>query len=485
MKSWRFSKPVREQVCPKDQPSNLTIFGFALTLWPLTIAQISLSFVAPYYSVSYGMGLAFIGMVLTIGRSLDVVADIGVAWASDRTKTRWGRRKPWVLAGLLLYVPGTLLLFLPPSSMTATRFVGAVMLFLMSWTMAFIPYLAQGTELSLDTAIKNRVNVAQSIVSLISLLLVFTVPLLLIDARAAPIRSAIAHYASGLIPSTWTDFLRAPAATGAKYYRRSMLVITILAMAPLIVTVPIYLLRVREASVALAKRAASVTSALKNPVFMRFASGYLLVMIGYLGKSSLLPFILTFCLGMPNSYLFFMMLMYMSSLVVTPLWLWLLQRLERLQCVMFAACIEAIGLGILFLTPSDNVGMTALAFVVMGLPGQTLLMVPYLIAADSADYSLWRTGAESRALHISLCSLIVKVGAVFAGVWVWLAGAVGFDPTKIVQSINVLRLIRLIGLGFPALFLLAGVIVMAGFPLNRRRHTAIQRRLARWRGVTG
>lgn len=462
----------------KSEPSALTIFAFSLTLWPLTIAQLSLAFVAPYYSQSYGLGLAFIGMVLTIGRLVDVAADIGVAWASDRTRTRWGRRKPWVVVGLLLYVPATLLLFIPPETMTGWRYVGTVALFFASWTMAFIPYLSQGTEISTDYAVKNRINVGQSAVMLVALLSAFSLPLFLVDAKASGLRLAVADGLGGVLPAGAVAFLRAPAATGVDYYSHSMLIISILALAPLAITLPIYLFRVREPASIVVKRKGSITAALRNPPFLRFAIGYVLIMSGYMGRSGLMPFILAFGLKLPNTYLFFMMLMYASSLIVTPLWSRLLQRYERITCMIMAGLVEALGLAILFLIPPGSTMLTAFAFVVMGLPGQTLLMVPYLIAADASDYSLLKTGADSRAIHVSLCSLIVKLGATTAGIWVWLAGASGFDPSAAAQPDGIVLLIKSIGLGIPVLCLCAGTAIIAGFPLDRDRHAVIVRRLA-------
>jgi Na+/melibiose symporter-like transporter len=131
----------------------------------------------------------------------------------------------------------------------------------------------------------------------------------------------------------------------------------------------------------------------------------------------------------------------------------------------------------LFVIPAGNPWLTGIAFVFMGLPGQTLLMVPYLIAADCSDYALWKTGADSRAVHVSLVSLIVKLGSVYAGVSIWLVGLAGFAPTAAQQPPGIILLLKVIGLGVPVLFLGLGAFIVARFPLNRARHAAVRSRL--------
>jgi Na+/melibiose symporter-like transporter len=354
-----------------------------------------------------------------------------------------------------------------------------VLLFFSAWTMAFIPYLAQGTELSDDYAVKNRINVTQSAVMLTALLCAFTVPLLLVDPKAGFVRAAAARVSDGILPPGIIAFLEAPAATGAAYYGRSMLVITVLALAPLAVALPGYVLRVRERLLAPSVGRGSLTSALRNPVFLRFAFGYLLLMIGYMGRGGLMPILLTVGLRLPDTYLFFMMLTFSSSLVITPIWARLLRRFDRITCIVLAAAIEATGLAMLFLIPGGSVALTAIAFVIIGLPGQTLLMIPFLVAADASDYARWRTGADSRAIHISLVSLIVKLGSVYAGASIWLAGSAGLDLGRRVQTSETIFLVKCIGLGVPVLCLIAGSFFVLRFPLNRRRHAAIRLRLDR------
>ena len=258
-----------------------------------------------------------------------------------------------------------------------------------------------------------------------------------------------------------------------------MLVISVLSLVPLVIALPGYLLKVRERLLAANVGRGSLTAALRNPVFLRFALGYLLIMTGYMGRGGLMPILLAVGLQLPNTYLFFMMLMFASSLAVTPLWARLLRRFERITCIVLAAALEATGLSMLFLIPGHSVALTAVAFVIMGLPGQTLIMVPFLVAADASDYARWRTGADSRAIHISLVSLIVKLGSVYAGASIWLAGVAGLELGQAVQTSRTIWLVKGIGLGVPVLCLIAGSFVVLRFPLDRRRHAAIRARLDR------
>jgi glycoside/pentoside/hexuronide:cation symporter, GPH family len=450
-----------------------------MVVWPLTTAQLSLPLVAPCYAQTFGLTIAFAGLILTLGRLFDVAADVAVAWCSDRTRTRWGRRKPWVVAGLLLYVPACLLLFVPPADVSPARYAVTVMLYFLAWTSAFIPFLAQGTELSDDYGEKNRISVLLSAVMLIALLSAFAVPLLVVDSRTAFVRSAVASAVGTWLPDATTSFLRSPAVTGPAYYERSMLIITALALTPLLIALPMYLMKVREPPLATSVGHGSLVAAMRNPVFLRFAVGYAFLMAGYMGRGGLMPIILTHTLNLPDSYLFFMMIMFSSSLLVTPLWARLLRRYERIRCIILAALLECIGLALLFCIPSGNVALTIVAFVVMGLPGQTLLLVPYLVAADASDYSRWKTRSDSRAIHISLTSLIVKLGTVFAGLSIWLAGLVGLDLNRPEQSASIVWFVKIIGLGLPVLCLAIGCVVVAGFPLTRARHAAVLARLRR------
>jgi len=62
----------------------------------------------------FGLGLAFVGLVLVLARLFDGVTDPLVGFLSDRTRSRWGRRKPYILLGTPIYILGIFILFIPP-----------------------------------------------------------------------------------------------------------------------------------------------------------------------------------------------------------------------------------------------------------------------------------------------------------------------------------------------------------------------------------
>ncbi len=108
----------------------------------------------------FGLGLAFVGAVLVIARLFDGVTDPIVGFISDRWRTRWGRRKPFVLLGTPIYIFGICMLFIPPVAFTKLTFLGFTFNSGYPWmltmlvityvgsTIKDVPYSAWGAELS-------------------------------------------------------------------------------------------------------------------------------------------------------------------------------------------------------------------------------------------------------------------------------------------------------------------------------------------------
>tara|TARA_Y100000385_G_scaffold44510_1_gene41251 strand:+ start:2042 stop:3649 length:1608 start_codon:yes stop_codon:yes gene_type:complete len=113
-------------------------------------------------SEGFGLGLAFVGIVLVLARLFDGVTDPVVGLLSDRVRTRWGRRKPFILLGTPIYILGICMLFIPPIEFTDIAFfgttfssgypwmLGMLVIIYVGSTIKDVPYSAWGAELSSD-----------------------------------------------------------------------------------------------------------------------------------------------------------------------------------------------------------------------------------------------------------------------------------------------------------------------------------------------
>jgi len=473
-----------EQGTATKRLTKTQVFAYAIGVWPLTLPASSLTLSTTYYSAALGLPLATLALALTLGRLYDMLADVVLGYLSDNLTTRWGRRRPWIVIGTCLFVPAVWLTLVPGPGFSPSVYAIGLFLYFTTWTAAIVPLIAHGTEISSDFVDRGRISVWNGAVGVVAILVSFAIPYLVVDHVTFGLRAGIGDWlaASG-IPggahlSAW---LHTPAVSGIAGYGRVMLTVAIITTLTAPLCVLLYVWKVPEGTAMTTRIRQPVTIAIRNPVFLRFCLGYLLIMIGYFGRFGLMAFIVAFLFGSPDLLLPMYILMFATAWLVTPLWSFLIRRLERHWCVALAAAIEVIAIATLIVGPRgpEHAWLVFVAAFLMGLPGQTLVTVPFLIAAECAEYSAWRTGREGRAVHISLISLIMKLGGVAAAVQIGAASLLGFNPAAHPNPRDVTWILELLGLYAPVALMAAGAAITLTHPLNRRRTDIIQRGLAR------
>jgi Na+/melibiose symporter-like transporter len=132
--------------------------AYGLPAAPLAIVGLPLGVYLPtVYATTVGLSLSTVGLVLLLVRLTDVVTDPLVGWLSDRTRGRFGRRRPWIVLALPIGGPALWYLFVPPAGAGAGHlFVMAALLYL-AWTMIAVPHNAWGAELSGDYFERTRI----------------------------------------------------------------------------------------------------------------------------------------------------------------------------------------------------------------------------------------------------------------------------------------------------------------------------------------
>ena len=82
----------------------LRLVTYALPSLVSSVAALPLAlFIPAFYADDLGVSLAAVGIAIAASRLLDVVTDPLIGVASDRLGARFGRRKPWMVAGTPLF----------------------------------------------------------------------------------------------------------------------------------------------------------------------------------------------------------------------------------------------------------------------------------------------------------------------------------------------------------------------------------------------
>lgn len=103
---------------------------------------------------SLGLAMGLAGTLIVISKIYDAILDPIVGVVSDRTKTRWGRHRPYLFGGGLLSALSLILLFNVPQTLHDGALVAFVcfslLLFSTAYTLFRIPYLALGRSITQD-----------------------------------------------------------------------------------------------------------------------------------------------------------------------------------------------------------------------------------------------------------------------------------------------------------------------------------------------
>jgi GPH family glycoside/pentoside/hexuronide:cation symporter len=177
---WRLGKGVRDlKQSPKPNSYISSLKINPITRWIYGSAGVSYGvvdnahyFTLLYYSQVLGLDARLAGLALGIGLVFDAITDPLVGYLSDNTKSRWGRRHPFLYASVLPLALSYFLLWHPPPFVQGdTSMFGYLVLCLValrgSLTLFLVPATAMCAEITSDyderTRLFARYSTVQSV----------------------------------------------------------------------------------------------------------------------------------------------------------------------------------------------------------------------------------------------------------------------------------------------------------------------------------
>ena len=430
-------------------PTRAALLAYSAPAVPLSMLMMQLIvYVPPLYAVEMGLDLSTVGLVFFLARAWDAFIDPVFGNFSDRTRTRWGRRKPWLAVGTPLLVIGIWAFCQPPAGVGVTYLGVVAFLFYVALAAVHIPYLSWGAELSRDYAERTRINGWREAGTMIGTLLATGLPLVLLAGEDPPLREILRVFAitaSVLLPLGMLWALYAvPAAPFEETGQRGL--------------------------------ATAVAELRLNPPLLRLLGGVFLLWLGGAVWNAMVLFMVQFTLELPRSaFLSFVFWQYIAAIAFLPLAVRLGNRIGRHRALVFGA-IAYFALAPLFLLAGKGEFMHALlVFMLMGAVTSFIWVMPPALVADAVEYGMLKGAGDDAAFYMALYFFVQKAAlAVGVGLALPLAAALGFIPATGAGT----GALAFVALVLPLLLALPGAAVLFNYPIDERRHAEIRRELA-------
>jgi GPH family glycoside/pentoside/hexuronide:cation symporter len=411
-----------------------------------------------------GIPAALASIPLLIGRSWDWINDPLVGHISDRTRTRWGRRRPFLLFGALPFALAFAMLWWRPPWENVVALVAyyaaAYVLFEIAATFVYMPYFALTPELTSDYDERTSLTSYRMFFSILGSLIAFTVPLLIIgtfEPQNAPrvlVMGAVFAAASAL---------------------------------PLLLV--FFGTRERQAYMEQKQPGLlqSLRAALRNRPFVYSLGIFLLTWTCMDVIQLVLLYFLKYWLLREGDSDLIMGVIFVTAILALPLWQWVAHKWSKRRAyVAGVAFWAAMQIVLVMVSASTSLEVILVLCFLAGIGVAAAHVLPWAIIPDAIEWDEWQTGERHEGIFYSLTTLIQKVALSAAVLMVPLVlQFTGYQPNVAEQSPSVLWGLRILVGPVPAVLLCAGILVAIRYPLSRERHAQIVQELESRRGKLG
>jgi GPH family glycoside/pentoside/hexuronide:cation symporter len=440
-----------------------------------TLRQI---FYAIFLTDVVGLNAGLASFAALMGVIWDAINDPLVGVLSDRVRTRWGRRRPFLLFFSIPYALGFLLLWwAPPWESQLALMITVTLAFMISdtfQTLLVVPFFALTPEITPDYDERTTLTGYRMFFNLLASLTTAVAAPMIVDAA---LQAGYTQQQGYLIVGGMFGGLAA---------------------------VPFLLIflvvRERYAADASVLGAAPVRQVLatawKNIPF-RFATLlYMLNWITFDLVALMLPYYLTYWiaegdllasvnlagvnLALESAVLGLLLI---TAVAALPLWMWLAHRYSKREAYIIGMCFWAVVQTLLFLVQPGQVNLVLFLSVLAGLSVSTAHVLPDAIFPDVIEWDELRTRRRQEGIYYGAKNFVRKLtGAVAIFFALQMLHWFGYqapppDVTRVSQSAVTLSAIRWLTGPAGAILLISAIAVAWYYPLTRERHARIRRLL--------
>ncbi|MBE5987589.1 GPH family glycoside/pentoside/hexuronide:cation symporter [Lacrimispora xylanisolvens] len=442
-------KKVSQQLTMKEKVS----YGLGDCGANVAVAMCS-TFLTAYYTDTVGIAAAAIGTMMLLTRIFDGITDIFMGVIVDRTSTRWGKARPWLLWTAPFMALALVLLFHVPGELSSRgKLVYIYLTYIFQscfvYTANNLPYNALLSRMTLN--VNDRASAA-------SIRFVMTqITTLIINAVTAGLLATVGWFALSFVYGIITMVLLLICFWGVKEHLDE--------------DAETGLVKVERVPLHLA-----LPALLKNRYFYIQTLLFLFLYIAIVSTGSTTFYFCNIVLGNIGMITLISMAATIPAMIVNLIMPKLVKLYGKWKLMISGAVLMIIGYLIIGAAAS-NVTVVLIGVAVKGFGMGPIMSGLFAMTADVVDYGEWKTGIRSEGLVNSCTSFGMKVGiGVGSAVCTWIMAIGGYVGTAAVQSPSAVNMIRF-GFGYNGA-IISGICLILCVMMNIDRYIVeIQRDL--------
>ncbi len=398
-----------------------------------------------FYTDVYGISAAAAGTIMLVARFWDMAIDPIIGVVSDRTNTRWGKFRPYILFGAIPYAILAILTFTTPNfgEMGKIIYAGATYVLLMT-AYAFInlPYSALGAVMTDDTYERAGLNTYRFIAGFSGQFIV-----------------------TGLALTLANFFGHGNKAQGFQY---TVFLFAALSLVFFFITFQTTKERVQPPKAQKDSLKDDIRNLFNNKAWVILAIVGIVSFIMFAMQNAAIAYYFKYYLGKEDNVQLFNVLGTVALIVALPLSKPLAKRFGNRNVFIGSSLISGLFFMLIYLPGINDITTIYVFNIIAKMAYAPAVPLLWTMIADSADYGEWKTGRRATGLYFSAAVFAQKagwgIGAAIAG---WILAISQFVPNE-VQNDAALTGIKLLVSVIPGVLYMSCAIFMIFYKIDKK-----------------
>lgn len=411
------------------------------------VFQTVMLFLTFFYTDIYGISPAFVGTMFLAVRIIDAVTDPIMGALADRTQSKYGKFRPYLLWFALPFGFISVLAFTTPDFGEEGKMIYAFVtytLLMLVYTAINIPYCALGAVLTADPKERVSVQSYRFVFAMLGGLMVTSLTLPLVEFFGQGDR--------------------------AKGYQLTIMAMSVLGVLMFLACFYGTKERINPPKEAVSRSYMDNFRQLwQNDQWRVLALVALCLLSGYVLRTTLAIYYVKYYLEMPDSITLFITLGMLGSMVGCIIAQPLAKRYCKVKLYIGIQILAAVLCASSYFVAADNVTVAIGLYVLWNLVFNTGTPLLWAKMADTVDYGQWRTGIRTTGMVYSSIIFFIKMGiAVGGALGGWLLAGIGYQADVAQTEETKAGLLLAFSL-YPAIGSLIVAVVMSAYKLNTQK----------------